>query len=292
MQWAKWCSTSSLPFAGDPHGDRLVNEVLAWLDLPASAGSGTLALLLLAALAAGWVDAVVGGGGLIQLPALLLGLGTTNPAVLALGTNKLASICGTTTSAITYYRRVGPDLRTALPMAGFALVGALAGAGIATVLPSSAIVPIVLVALVCVLVYTVRRPQLGQLTALRYKGSRHHAIAGGTGLVIGVYDGAVGPGTGSFLVFALVGLLGYGFLEASAKAKIANVATNLGALLVFAPHGDVLWQLGLLMGAANVCGGYVGARTAVAKGAGFVRVVFLVVSTALVLRLGYQVFTG
>ena len=269
-----------------------MNDALAWLDLPASAGPGTLGLLLLAALAAGWVDAVVGGGGLIQLPALLLGLGTANPAVLALGTNKLASICGTATSAITYYRRVRPDLRTALPMAAFALAGALVGAGIATVLPSSAIAPIVLVALVCVLVYTVRRPQLGQLTALRHKGKRHHVTAGTLGLAIGVYDGAVGPGTGSFLVFGLVGLLGYGFLEASAKAKIANVATNFGALLVFAPHGDVLWQLGLLMGAANVCGGYVGARTAVAKGAGFVRVVFVIVSSALVLRLGYQVITG
>lgn len=248
-------------------------------------------LLLLAALAAGWVDAVVGGGGLIQLPALLLGLGGAGPAVLALGTNKLASICGTLTSATTYYRRVRPDLRTALPMAAFALAGALVGAGVATVLPSSAIAPIVLVALVCVLAYTVRRPQFGQRTALRHKGNRHHLTAGGLGFGVGVYDGAVGPGTGSFLVFGLVGLLGYGFLQASAKAKIANVATNLGALLVFVPSGDVLWKLGLLMGASNVCGGYVGARTAVAKGAGFVRAVFIVVSCALVLRLGYQIVT-
>jgi len=269
-----------------------VSGLAAWFDLPAGAGPGTLGLLLLAGLTAGWVDAVVGGGGLIQLPALLLGLGPGSPAVLALGTNKLASICGTTTSATTYYRRVHPDLRTALPMAGFALTGELAGAAIATVLPSSAILPIVLVALVCVLVYTVRRPQLGQLTALRHSGSRHHVTAGGLGFVIGVYDGAVGPGTGSFLVFGLVSLLGYGFVQASAKAKIANVATNLGALMIFVPQHVVLFRLGLAMGAANMLGGYVGARTAVAQGARFVRAVFVVVSSVLVLRLGYQVVTG
>jgi uncharacterized membrane protein YfcA len=269
-----------------------VTELVGWLDLPGHAGAGTLALLLLAALTAGWVDAVVGGGGLVQLPALLLGLGTGTPAVYSLGTNKLAGILGTLTSAVTYYRRVRPDLRTALPMAGFALLGALAGAGIASAIPSSAFKPVVLVALVGVLLYTLRRPDLGERTLLRHSGRRHHVTAGLIGALVGVYDGAVGPGTGSFLVFALVGLLGYGFVQASAKAKIANVATNLGALLVFVPQGVVLWRLGLLMGAMNVIGGYVGARTAVARGARFVRVVFVVVSAALVIRLGFDVVEG
>lgn len=266
-----------------------MDDLVGWLDLPGDAGLGTVVLLLLAALTAGWVDAVVGGGGLVQLPALLLGLGTGTPAVYSLGTNKIAGICGTVTSAITYYRRVRPDLRTALPMAGFALAGALGGAGVASVIPSAAFKPVVLVALVGVLVYTIRRPRLGDVTALRHSGRRHHVTAGVVGALIGVYDGAVGPGTGSFLVFALVGLLGYGFVHASAKAKIANVATNLGALLVFVPQGVVLWKVGLLMGAANVVGGYVGARTAVARGSSFVRVVFVVVSAALVVRLGVDV---
>jgi uncharacterized membrane protein YfcA len=264
----------------------------AWAGLPEHVGWGTIAMLVLAALVAGWVDAVVGGGGLIQLPALLVGLGPATAAVHSLATNKIASICGTTTSAVTYYRRVHPDLRTALPMAGFALVGALAGAGIALVLPSAAIRPVVIVALVAVLVHTVRNPGLGAVTALRHSGRRHHTTAGLIGFVIGVYDGAVGPGTGSFLVFALVSLVGYAFVEASAKAKIANVATNLGALLVFVPQGVVLWKLGLLMGIANVAGGYLGARTAVARGAGFVRLVFIVVSAALIVRLGYDVIIG
>jgi uncharacterized membrane protein YfcA len=266
--------------------------VIAALDLPAHVGPGTLALLLLAALVAGWVDAVVGGGGLVQLPALLVGLGPGTAAVHALATNKLAGILGTTTSAITYARRVRPDVRTFAPMAALALLGALAGAAIALVLPSAAIRPIVLVAVLVVLVYTIRRPDLGAVTALRHDGRRHRLTVAAIGFVVGVYDGAVGPGTGAFLVLALVTLVGYAFVEASAGAKVVNVATNLGALVIFAPQGAVLWRLGLLMGLANLVGGYVGARTAVARGSRFVRLVFVVVGVALVLRLGYDVLRG
>ena len=253
-------------------------------------GAGTLVLLLLAALSAGWVDAVVGGGGLVQLPALLLVPGMT--PLNALATNKVASIFGTGTSSITYYRRVHPDLRTALPMAGLALVGAAGGALSASLLPEQVLRPVIVVALLAVAVYTLARPALGEATALRWHGRRHHLAAGAAGAAIGFYDGILGPGTGSFLVFTLVGLLGYAFLEASAKAKIVNFATNLGALLVFVPQGAVLWGLGLLMGSANLLGGYLGARTAVARGSGFVRVVFLLVVGVLILRLGWQVVTG
>jgi uncharacterized membrane protein YfcA len=250
----------------------------------------TVALLVLAGLAAGWVDAVVGGGGLVQLPALLLVPGIS--PVQALATNKLSSICGTTTSSVTFYRRVRPDLRTALPMAALACGGAAAGAVCASLLPAEVFRPVIVGALLVVLAYTLARPTLGDVTALRWHGRRHHTAAGVAGLALGFYDGILGPGTGSFLVFTLVGLLGYAFLEASAKAKIVNLATNLGALLVFVPQGAPLWGLGLAMGAANLVGGYVGARTAVARGSRFVRVVFVVVVSALVLRLGQQVLTG
>lgn len=249
-----------------------------------------VALLLLAAVLAGFVDAVVGGGGLIQLPALLLVPGIA--PVQALATNKTGSICGTVTSSITYYRRVHPDLRTALPMAGLACGGAALGALCASLLPAAVFRPVIVVALLAVAVHTIARPSLGDQTALRFSGRRHLAAAGGAGLGIGFYDGILGPGTGSFLVFALVGLMGYAFLEASAKAKIVNFATNLGALVVFVPQGAVLWGLGLTMGAANLVGGYLGARTAIARGSRFVRVFFLVVVGALVLRLGWQVVTG
>lgn len=250
----------------------------------------TIALLLLAGVTAGWVDAVVGGGGLVQLPALLLVPGVS--PVQALATNKLASSFGTATSAVTYYRRVRPDLRTALPMAAVAGAGAAGGAACASLLPASVFEPVILVVLVAVAVYTIARPSLGAATALRWHDRRHHVAAGAVGLSIGFYDGILGPGTGSFLVIALVGLLGYAFLEASAKAKIVNLATNLGALAVFVPQGAPMFGLGVAMGAANVLGGYVGARTAVARGSRFVRVVFLVVVGALVLRLGYDVLGG
>ena len=249
----------------------------------------TLLLLLLAALAAGFVDAVVGGGGLLQLPALLLVPGIT--PVQALATNKLSSVLGTTTSAVTYGRRVHPDLRTALPMAAVALVSSAAGASVAAVLPATVFKPVIVIALVGIGIFTLLRPALGGETALRHSGRRHHGTAVAIGAVIGFYDGVLGPGTGSFLVFAMVSLLGYDFLNASAKAKIANVATNLGALAVFAPHGSVFWGLGLLMGTANVCGGYLGSRTATARGSRFIRVAFLVVVAVLVVRVGADVWT-
>ncbi|MDN5765737.1 MAG: TSUP family transporter [Humibacillus sp.] len=245
----------------------------------------TLGFLAMAAFAAGWVDAVVGGGGLIQLPALLIGLPGASPAQL-LATNKFGSIFGTATSSVTYYRRVRPDLRTALPMAAVAYVGSIGGALIGLHIPKAAFNPIILVLLVVVGAYTLWKPDLGKESIRRFYGAKHTVLAMVTGFVIGVYDGALGPGTGSFLVFALVGLLGYNFLEASAKAKIANFATNLGALTVFAPMGLVLVKIGFVLAGANLVGGYVGARTAVALGSGFVRVVFVVIVSAFIIKIG------
>ena len=245
----------------------------------------TIALLVLAALAAGFVDAVVGGGGLIQLPALLLGLPGASVVQIA-ATNKLASFCGTSISAATYFRRMRPDPRTFLPLMGAAFVGSMGGALVASLMPRSAFDPIILVALVLVGSYVWFKPSVGSLTRLRYSGGKHVSAVLVTGVAIGFYDGAIGPGTGSFFVFALVGLLGYDFLQASAKAKLANWATNLAALVIFIPQGAVLWHLALMMAAANILGGYAGARIAMARGARFVRIFFLVVVTALVVRLG------
>ncbi|HYN29921.1 MAG TPA: TSUP family transporter [Dermatophilaceae bacterium] len=245
----------------------------------------TLALLGLAAFLAGWVDAVVGGGGLVQLPALLIGLPGASPAQV-LATNKLSSVGGTSVSAVTYVRRVGVDWRTALPMAALAYLGAVGGALIGLHIPKAAFQPVVLVLLVAVGAYTLLRPDLGSVTERRWSGGRHTLAAALVGLVVGVYDGALGPGTGSFLVFALVGLIGFAFLEASATAKVANVATNLGALTVFAPGGHVLWAVGAVMAACNVLGGYAGARTAVARGSRFVRAVFVVVVGGFIVRIG------
>ena len=244
-----------------------------------------LALLALAAMAAGFVDAVVGGGGLIQIPALLLGLPGAAP-VQILATNKLGAICGTTVSSATYFRRVRPDPRTFGPLMVLAFVGSALGALAASQIPEDAFAPIVLVVLIVIGAYVLLKPRLGEVTALRFSGHRHTAAAMVTGLAIGFYDGALGPGTGSFFVFTLVGLLGYNFLDASAKARLANWATNLAALCVFVPQGAVLWKVGLVMGVCNLAGGYVGARTAVSRGTRFVRVFFIVVVSAFIVRIG------
>jgi uncharacterized protein len=250
-----------------------------------------VAALCVAALLAGWVDAVVGGGGLIQLPALLVLVPGATP-VQVLATNKLSSVFGTAAASWTYWRRVRPDLRTALPMAAAALAGSAGGAALASLLPESVFRPLVLVLLVVVGAYTLNRPALGEVQALRFTGRRHLAAALGAAVAIGFYDGIFGPGTGSFLVFALVALMGYSFVQASAKARLVNLATNLGALAVFVPQGAPLYGLGLAMAACNVLGGRLGAVTAISRGSRFVRVVFLVVVGALVVRLGVDVVRG
>jgi uncharacterized protein len=244
-----------------------------------------LILLGLAAVAAGFVDAVVGGGGLIQLPALLLGLPDAAP-VAVLATNKLSSIFGTTMASTTYYRRVRPDPRTFVPLMLAAFAGSAAGAGVASHLPKSAFEPIVLVALVLVGGWVLLRPSLGRVTELRFAGHHHTLAALTIGLLVGFYDGALGPGTGSFFVIGLVGLLGYNFLEASAKARMANAATNLAALVVFIPQGAVIWHVGIVMAACNLLGGWLGAHVAVSRGTRFVRVFFILVVSGFVIRIG------
>lgn len=247
-----------------------------------------LVLLCLAAAAAGWVDAVSGGGGMLQLPALFLAL-PSGQEVNALATNKLSSIAGTATAARTYVKHVSPDWKTALPMALIAFAFAALGAWTSHIVPKDIFSSFVIIALVVVWLWTLLTPALGSITHLRWEGSRKHYVAAITvGAVIGFYDGIFGPGTGSFLLIALVGLFGYSFLMASSTAKIVNLGTNAAALIVFGITGSVLWLLGFLLAACNVAGAFLGARTAIARGSSFVRVVFLVVVGLLILRLMWE----
>jgi uncharacterized membrane protein YfcA len=147
----------------------------------------------------------------------------------------------------------------------------------------------VLVVLIGVGIYIWRRPQLGMVSMRKHAGRKHYAWTVVIGLMVGAYDGFLGPGTGSFFVILLVAVLGYGFLDASATAKIANLVTNLSAIVVFGLSGSVLWGLGLIMGAANLMGGYLGARTAISRGNAFVRKVFLIVLSGLIIKLAYDV---
>jgi len=247
-------------------------------------------LLCVVAATAGWVDAVSGGGGLLQLPALLLVTPADEPA-MALGTNKLSSIFGTSAAAITYGRVELPRLKTALPMAAAAFGGAAAGSLTAIHLPAVVFRPVILAALIVVWLFIALRRDFG-LTAREVSRRRHLVTAVVGGIAIGFYDGAIGPGTGSFLIVLLVAALGYTFLQASATAKVVNVGTNAASLIVFGLSGSVLWLVGLLMAACNVAGAVIGARTAIAKGSGFVRVVLLAVTGALIAALAVQIVRG
>jgi uncharacterized membrane protein YfcA len=254
-------------------------------------GLGDALLLCLFALLAGALDAVVGGGGLVQLPALLVVLPQV-PVVALLGTNKLASVVGTASAAVTYNRRFAVDRRTAGAMAVAAFAGSGAGALLATSVDGDVLEPVVLVALVAVLAHTVRTPSLGEVERLRLSAGSQRAVALAGGAGIGFYDGLVGPGTGSFLVFLLVGAVGLSFLHASATAKVVNTMTNLAALLLFAAGGHVLWVLGAAMAVANLVGSQLGTRLALRRGSAWVRRVFVVVVSALVLRLAWDLLLG
>lgn len=259
------------------------------LDWPGFGQLTPVAVLTLcaAALVAGLVDAIVGGGGLIQLPALLLFL-PGGQAVYSLATNKIPSVTGTAVAAATYSRRVRIDWAHTLPMAAAAFGGSAGGAVIAAALPSRALTAIVLVALIGVGLYTWRRPGLGLHHAPRLARRNQLLVMLAGGLVIGFWDGLAGPGTGAFLVFMLVGIVGFAFLAASASAKIVNVATNLGSLTVFVPAGVVLFGLGAVMAVCNVVGAVIGTRLAVRRGSAFVRLVFLWLVGALVVSLAVK----
>ncbi|UQU61537.1 TSUP family transporter [Couchioplanes caeruleus] len=246
--------------------------------------------LLGAATAAGWVDAVVGGGGLLLLPALLIAAPGL-PLATALGTNKLAAVAGTSTAAVTYARRTKLDWRVAGPAAGMAVVVSGLGALLAGRVPAGAYRPVVLGVLVAVALFVTLRPAMG-LVADPFKRTpaRMVAVVALAGGVIAAYDGLIGPGTGTFLVLAFTTVVGADFVHGSAMAKIVNTGTNLGALAVFGATGHVYWLLGAGMAVCNIAGAVLGARMALRRGSGFVRVVLLVVVLALIVKLGVDQF--
>ena len=245
--------------------------------------------LIAAAFFAGLVDAMVGGGWLIQIPALFSALNQTVPATL-FGTNKLASILGTGAAAWNYHRRVSLEWNTALPATFAALIFSFCGAFTVTWLPSEIVRKLLPFILLAVLLYTWRAGHLGLLHAPVHQGGRERVWALVVGAAIGFYDGFFGPGTGSFLIFLFVRFFGFDFLRASAVAKVVNVSCNLTALTWFGYSGNVLWRLGLLMAIFNVVGSLVGSRLALRHGSGLVRKVFLGVVGVLILRSLYDAF--
>lgn len=248
-----------------------------------------LATVTLASLFAGFVDAIVGGGGLILVPALFSVFPGAAPATL-LGTNKGASVWGTAWATGQFAKRVQMPWSALLPAAAAALAGSAAGAWTVTLASPDGLRKALPFILLGVLLYTLARKDLGRTHTPHWTGRTQALLASAVGLVVGFYDGFFGPGTGSFFVFLFVRLLGYDFLHASASAKLLNTATNASALVLFALKGHVWWHIAAVMAVANVAGSLLGTRLALKHGAGFVRGVFIAVVAALIVKTGYDAF--
>lgn len=248
-----------------------------------------LVIVLLAAFGAGLVDAMVGGGGLIQLPALLTAWPQTPPAVL-LGTNKFASIFGTASAVLRFARGVRIPWRMLLPLVPVVFLGALGGARVATLVPPEVFRPLVPVMLAAVLAYILWRKDLGTshapVAVTRSRAMLAAALLG----AVGFYDGFFGPGTGSFFMFLLIRLYGFDFLHSAASARVLNVATNAGALAWFGTQLELLWLVAALMAVANVSGAVVGTGLALKHGSGFVRRIFIGVVLLLIARTAWQAY--
>lgn len=241
-------------------------------------------IIILLGFLAAFIDAVVGGGGLISIPALLaVGM----PPSTALGTNKLASAFGSLTSAFRFLRSGNVDLKIVGKLFPFVFVFAIGGASIATFLPSELLKPVVIVILTIVMIYTIMKKDWGNVrtfTKLTFGKAILFALLM---CLIGIYDGFLGGGTGSFMLFILL-MFGFDFLGAAGNAKVLNFASNLGALLLFICLGQVDYFYGLIMAVSMICGSYVGAMFAIKKGVGYVKVLFIVVTTILILKNAYD----
>ena len=247
-------------------------------------------LLAGAAFFAGMVDAVVGGGGLIQIPVLLSQFPQTAIPTL-FGTNKLSSLAGTASSLWRYARTVSIPWAVVLPATLAALLGAWLGAAVTAWLPREAMRPLVLVMMLAVALYTFLRKDFGHVEARTLvPADRWRAAL--LGLVIGFYDGFFGPGTGSFLIFLFVRFFGLDFLRASAASKVVNLATNVAAISFFVPTGNILWLFALPMAAANIIGSVVGTRLALRGGTPFIRKLFVGLVVVLIARMGWETFGG
>lgn len=249
-----------------------------------------LVFLGAAAFFAGMVDAVVGGGGLIQIP-VLLGQFPQVAIPTLFGTNKLSSIAGTGLAVWRFARRIAVPWAVVLPATAAALAGAWIGAALVAWISKELMRPMVLGLMVAMAAYTWFRKDLG-LVETRPLEPRDRWRGVAIGLAIGFYDGFFGPGTGSLLIFGFVRLFGMDFMRASASAKIVNAATNVSAIAFFASHGPLLWQIGLVMAACNLTGSYMGAALALHHGTGFIRNAFLAVVAVLIVKLALDMYGG
>jgi uncharacterized membrane protein YfcA len=249
----------------------------------------TLILLLCtSSLLAGFIDAVVGGGGLIQIPAMLI-LMPGAPVATILGTNKFASCAGTTIAVQRYARHVTLDWSTVLPAAITAFLFSFLGSRTVALLNPALMRPVVLVLLVLVAIYVFFVKDLGLVHRPRHAPEKAAWIGMLIGAGLGFYDGFFGPGTGSFLIFLFVGVFGFDFLAASASAKVINLATNMASVIYFGWTGHIIYAYAIPMAICSVLGAALGTRLAIAKGSRFVRIFFLVIVTALIAKLAQSI---
>ncbi len=242
-----------------------------------------IVLLCVAAFFAGFVDAIVGGGGLIQTPAALILLPTHSIASV-IATTKIPSFSGTSFAALQYARRVTLSWTFVAIVATVAFFSSYIGSQVLTVVSNAFMKPVLLVVLTAVAIYTFTKKDFGQHAEVDHSKAREIAYAVLISLVIGFYDGFIGPGTGSFLILAFISLLGFDFLRASANAKMVNLATNLGSIAFFSLHGKIIWVVALPMAASNALGGIIGARIAILRGNKFIRTFFLIVVVGTLIR--------
>jgi uncharacterized membrane protein YfcA len=248
----------------------------------------TILILCLIAFLAGYVDAVVGGGGLLQVPAGLI-LMPTRAVSTVIGTLKVPSFIGTCFATYQYLQRVKIPLLRIILFTSIAFTTAFSGSLLLTRISSQFMKPVIFFVLLIMAIYTFTKKDLGQ--ALHKEDIKYATFKGILICIfIGFYDGFIGPGAGSLFVLAFISFLGYDFLHASAHAKIVNLSTNLGSLILFIGKGVILWPVAIPMSICNATGGFFGSRMALKKGNQFIRKIFLIVIVATLLRLGYDVF--
>lgn len=238
---------------------------------------------------AGLIDSMVGGGGLILIPTLLI-LFPTMPVATVIGTNKFAAVCGMGMATVQYIRTVAIPWRSMIPAAFAGFCTALLGAKLLTLVDNQILRPIVVVLLGAIALYTFLRKDFGSIHAPHRSDNVQRMIAVSMGVVLGLYDGFFGPGTGSFLIFGFIGFLGFGFLDATSSAKLVNFAMGCAALGYFIWTGNVRYELGLPMAVTNIVGAFIGARLAIAKGSRLVRVLFLIVVIGVLSKLMFDMF--
>ncbi|NML23711.1 TSUP family transporter [Pseudoflavitalea sp. G-6-1-2] len=247
-----------------------------------------LALCIVAFLA-GFIDAIVGGGGLIQTPAALVLL-PQHPVATVIGTLKIPAFSGTSVAAYQYAKRVTLNYKMLALMACIAFTAAFCGSKLLSMVSNSFMKPLLLVVLVLVALYTYTNKKFGTHTEKQHSQKQQWWYAAIISVVIGFYDGFIGPGAGSFLVLAFISILGFDFLNASANAKFVNLSTNLGSISFFLLSGKILFSIALPMAACNMVGGWLGAKLALLKGNSFIRIFFLIVVCATILRFAYDIF--